>query len=173
MKLSSISLIAVTLAAIAGSTLAAPCALRACESVDGLFKRQPTSPRVYPLPHQDEHRVVEACQEAATAYSKAGEAAKKAAKSAESKEYRTYWGRKYLECQLASNTYTSKAKFHKNLSTELLATQHNHSVGGDLEDAKAAKQAAENVARVAEDDPNFLRTDADSLSTVPKSRRQG
>jgi len=49
MKFSSTSLIAVALAAIVGSAIAAPCPFDARESVD-LFKRQPH------VDHQEEHR---------------------------------------------------------------------------------------------------------------------
>jgi len=69
MKFSSTSLIAVALAAIVGSAIAAPCPLDARESVD-LFKRQPH------VNHQEEHR---AAAEALLLSSEANAAAAEAA----------------------------------------------------------------------------------------------
>ena len=135
MKFLSISIIAVAIAAISGSVLAAPCALPEHESVINLFKRQP----------QDDYQIAyrhaaEAWKSTAEAWTEAATAAEKTSQDPTIKHGRQYWRTKAATCrnfaqeaQKKANSYITLSAFPKSQTSQTQSLGDVENVQKDAE----------------------------------------
>jgi len=142
MKFSSISLIAVALAAIVGSAIAAPCPLDARESVD-LFKRQPHDHRA------DHLRAATALQLTAHANSATARAAELTSQGPTKQYTQTDWQRASLIHNLMAQTEQSRIRLHQQLAAHPHETDLHGLARSDTQVAEHNRGVAERIHRLA------------------------